>query len=54
MARQFKRSIYCSVDIKKGEIITNKNISIVRPGYGLPPSQYDYILGLKSNIDINA
>lgn len=49
---QFKRSIFCSKDIKKGDIITNKNISIVRPGYGLPPNQYDYILGLKANIDI--
>ena len=43
---KFKRSIFCSQDIKKGELITDQNISIVRPGYGLAPKHYENILGL--------
>ena len=39
------RSIYISKNVKKNEIITNKNIRVVRPGYGLHPKFYDKIIG---------
>ena len=44
----FKRSIYVSKDIKKGEIFTENNIKIVRPSFGLEPKYYDRILGKRS------
>ena len=44
-----KRSIYVSDKINEGEIITSKNIKVIRPGYGLHPRYYTDILGKKAN-----
>ena len=38
--------------IKKGEKFSTKNISVVRPGYGLSPKFYFKILGKKSKKNI--
>ncbi len=47
-----RRSIYVSKNIAKGEIITNKNIKIVRPNYGLHPKYFKYVLNKKSKVDL--
>lgn len=47
-----RRSLYATTDINKGEIITKDMIKIVRHGYGLPPSQYENIIGKRSKLDI--
>ncbi|MGF0065067.1 pseudaminic acid synthase [Lachnospiraceae bacterium SGI.085] len=49
---QFRRSIFCVKDIKKGEKITEENIRIIRPGYGLSPKYYHEILGQTALFDI--
>ena len=41
----FKRSIYASNNIKKGEEFTSKNIKVVRPGYGAPPFLFENLIG---------
>jgi pseudaminic acid synthase len=46
--RVFKRSIYVTKDIKKGEKFTPQNIRVIRPGYGLHPRYYEKLLGKKS------
>ena len=43
--RKFRKSIFVSKDIKKGERITTDNIKVVRPGYGLEPKFYERVLG---------
>lgn len=48
----FRRSIFCVKDIKKGEIITEENVRIIRPGYGLLPKYYPEILGQEALVDI--
>ena len=52
-SRQFSRSLYVAEDIKKGEIITERNIRSVRPGYGLHPKYIKDILGKKAQFDLS-
>lgn len=49
----FKRSIYIVEDIKAGDILTEKNIRIIRPGRGLSPRYFDLMLGMRVNKDVN-
>ena len=49
----FRRSIFASKNIKKGEKFTKKNIKRIRPGYGLEPKYYEKLLGKKSPLDIS-
>ncbi|MCB9805868.1 pseudaminic acid synthase [Candidatus Nomurabacteria bacterium] len=48
----FRRSIFAVEDIQKGEKITRKNIRVIRPGYGLPPTELKKVLGSVANKNI--
>ena len=50
----FKRSIYVSKEIKKGEEFTKSNIRIVRPGLGLHPRYFEIVIGRKAKVDISS
>ncbi|MCU7694603.1 pseudaminic acid synthase [Haoranjiania flava] len=43
--RAFARSLYAAEDIKAGEVITEKNVRSVRPGFGLHPKYLKDIIG---------
>ena len=45
---QYRRSIYVSEDIKAGEAFSPENIKVIRPGDGLKPSLYEYVIGKKA------
>lgn len=45
--RVFRRSLFAVDDIKKGKILTGRNIRSIRPGNGLPPKYYKTLLGKK-------
>ena len=49
----FRRSIFATKDIKKGEKFTRDNIRVIRPGYGLMPKYFNKILNKKSPINIS-
>jgi pseudaminic acid synthase len=51
---KFRRSLYFVKDLKAGDEITREAIRSVRPGYGLPPKQFDYIIGQKTKIAVKA
>jgi pseudaminic acid synthase len=51
---RFKRSLYAVKDIAPGEILTDENIRVIRPGDGLQPKYYEVLLGRKVGSAIKA
>lgn len=49
---EFRRSIVLTRDMKKGEIITEKDIDFKRPGRGIEPGYANIIIGRKLNKDL--
>jgi pseudaminic acid synthase len=50
--KDFSRSLYVVEDIKAGDVITDKNVRSIRPGFGLHPKYYNEILGKKVTSDL--
>ena len=44
----YRRSIFASSNIKKGEKFTKNNIKVIRPGHGLHPKYFNAIINKKS------
>jgi len=49
----YRRSLYISQNIKKGDLLTPENLRTIRPGLGLAPKHYDILLGKTVNQDVN-
>ncbi|WP_116106140.1 pseudaminic acid synthase [Lewinella sp. IMCC34191] len=47
-SRQFKRSIYVVADIAAGDIFTDQNLRVIRPGDGMAPKFYEKIIGTRA------
>lgn len=52
-SREFSRSLFIAEDVKKGEVLTEKNMRSVRPNYGMHPKFYKEMLGKKVNQDVS-
>lgn len=48
----FRRSLYVTVDMKKGARFTHRNLRSIRPGYGLPPKYLCRFLGKRVSKDV--
>ena len=48
----FRKSLFVTEDIKKGEKLTKKNTRSIRPGHGLAPKHYDEVMGKEVTQDI--
>lgn len=51
---QFRRSLYFVESLKAGELVSEKSIRSVRPGYGLPPKELSRVLGKRVSRDVHA
>ena len=50
--KDFSRSLYVVNDIKKGDVLTERNIRSIRPGFGLHPKYLKKIIGKSVNTDM--
>ena len=48
-----RKSIVSKIKIKKGEILTEKNLSVKRPGRGISPMKWDEVVGTKAKKNYN-
>jgi pseudaminic acid synthase len=48
----YKRSIYVSKDVKKGETLDAENLKIIRPANGIAPKHWEEVIGKKAKTDI--
>jgi pseudaminic acid synthase len=47
--KDFSRSLYIIEDVKKGDLVTEKNVKSIRPGFGLHPKYLPVILNKRFN-----
>lgn len=50
--KSFSRSLYIVEDVNAGEVLTERNIKSIRPGYGLHPKYFHTIMGKKAKINM--
>ena len=50
--RDFCRSLYVVEDIRSGELISEKNVRSIRPGFGMHPKFFNEVLGEKVKMDL--
>jgi pseudaminic acid synthase len=50
---RFRRSLYVADDVRAGDELTARNVRVVRPGFGLPPSAYASVLGRRAARDLS-
>lgn len=50
----FRRSLYAVKDIKPGDILSEKNVKSIRPGYGISPAHQELLIGKSAKRMINA
>lgn len=51
---KFRRSLYVSRDLKAGDTLSEDNIRIIRPGYGLAPKYLNLFIGRKVSREVKA
>lgn len=50
--KDFTRSLYIVENVKVGDMLTEKNVRSIRPGFGLHPKFFNDIIGKKAKMDI--
>jgi pseudaminic acid synthase len=50
--RLYKRSIFVSQPVKKGDLFTEQNLKVIRPGIGLEPKFKEMVMGKSAKQDI--
>jgi N,N'-diacetyllegionaminate synthase len=48
-----RKSIIAAKDIKKGELLTEENLTVKRPGTGISPMRWEEVVGTKAIKDFS-
>ena len=51
--KDFSRSLYVVENMNAGDVITEKNVRSIRPGFGLHPKYFNEIIGKKIKVDVD-
>ena len=51
---KFRKSVYFTKDLKRGQEITKEHVKCVRPGYGIKPKYYNKLIGKQVLFDVQA
>ena len=51
-SRELSRSLFVVADVRRGEILSEKNVRSIRPGFGLHPKFLSSVLGRRAGRDI--
>jgi len=51
-SKVFRRSLYVAEDMAAGDVFTEENLRIIRPGMGLPPKYYEQFLGRRVGVGV--
>jgi len=49
---KFRKSIFVIKDIKEGELLTEENLKVIRPGFGLKPKYFQDVLGKSASKEL--
>ncbi len=49
-ARAYRRSLFVVEDIQAGELLTPRNVRVIRPGHGLAPAYLSAVLGQRATV----
>jgi len=52
--KDVRKSIIANQNIKKGDLLTDKNIAVKRPGSGISPMKWEELIGTAASKDYNA
>lgn len=50
--KDFSRSLYIVENVKVGDVLTEKNVRSIRPGFGMHPKFFNDVIGKKVKMDI--
>jgi N-acetylneuraminate synthase len=48
----FRRSLFAVEDVRRGEVLTERNVRSIRPGHGLAPRYLQVVLGRRASRDL--
>ena len=48
----FQRSLFFVNDVEKGELLTEENVRIIRPGHGIAPKYFDLVIGRRAAMGV--
>ncbi len=51
-ALKYRRSLYVVENLRGGGVLSEENLRVIRPGFGLPPRYYEAVLGKRLNRDV--
>ena len=51
--KDFSRSLYIVEDMKAGDVITEKNVRSIRPGFGMHPKYFNSVIGKKISMELS-